>query len=622
MCGIAGGLSYQSNYFPSRESIEDFSAPLKFRGPDDSGLLFEQFDEAFLTLAHKRLSIIDLTKGGHQPMKSSSGQSLITFNGEIYNYQELRELLTKAGFVFKTNSDTEVILNGYECWGIDKLMSLIDGMFAFAIFDKKERNLILARDRFGKKPLYYYHIKAKSQLAFSSDIRSFNFIGINKTFNNYSFGYFLSEQSTPQEQSIWNEINKVVEGTYLKFDINGIESFKYWNLDYQNTNLNISRDLLLEETERLLLASVRKRLVSDVRVSALLSGGVDSSIVVAMMATLSKERVKTYSVGFEDDNFNELAYARKVAKKYDTDHSEIIMKASDLSIIDTLIDEFGEPFADSSMIPTYLVSNAISKYDKVALSGDGGDEMFAGYYEYYLVHKLSQIKIFKPFERLIQFVSQHNNSYGIGLISKLLELSKLKKHQLLNRNYSFTNSELKELTFNNLDISNSVDNEHLRIYTMYGQGNNTLKSILSSSLHTRLVNDYLVKVDRASMYSSLEIRSPFLDKDLAQYIARQSQKNILSNNEPKSILKEVAERYLPSDILYRKKRGFEIPLESWLKNELKNEVKEVILGGKQNVTSLNYTFIEEMIKKFNEGHLVDKRKIWTLFVFHKWCQLG
>ncbi|MEQ8478577.1 asparagine synthase (glutamine-hydrolyzing) [Fulvivirga sp.] len=623
MCGIAGGISYSGQFFPSKDKIESFARVLQFRGPDYNDCWQKIIGNAYISLSHYRLSIIDLSDTGHQPMSTDAGKSSIVFNGEIYNYRELRKQLENAGQLFKSTSDTEVILKGYETWGLKNLLSRLDGMFAFVLYDKDKDMLILTRDRFGKKPLYYHFDSLKKQLAFSSDIRSFKYLPINRTINHHALGYFFGELSTPRIDTIWNEVKKVPEAHYITYDGVKLGINEYWQLQYSNELRSITRNEIIEKVDCILNKAVTKRLVSDVEVSALLSGGVDSSLVVAMMASNSAQKISTYSVGFEESDFSELKYSKMVAERYNTNHTEIILKPNDLTIIDQLISEFGEPFADSSMLPTYMISKSISQHHKVALSGDGGDEIFAGYYEYYLVHKLSQLGNLRHVYPIAKILSSLLKTYKFQLFEKLIGLSRKPTFSLLNRGYAFDNSELINIFPELDDINSAVDNEHRNVFEQFSKASqNTFKAILSSSLHTRLVNDYLTKVDRSSMYASLEVRSPLLDKDLAEFVAKLPQNQIMFKNEPKSILKEVAEKYLPTDLLYRRKMGFAIPLEQWLKNDLKDNVWEVIMGGKQTMVAMNYDHVEKLIHSFMNGDKVDVRKVWTLYTFHRWCQLS
>jgi asparagine synthase (glutamine-hydrolysing) len=619
MCGIAGFLTFDNHEILPPANRHHFIDPLKFRGPDDRGDWHYQSDSINVSLFHARLSIIDLNPTGHQPMLSADEQVAIVFNGEIYNYKELQHELIKSGFTFKSTSDTEVLILGYMHWGVKKLLEKIDGMFALALFDKKERKLFLARDRFGKKPLYYY--VNNGTLIFSSDIRSFKAINsISFSVNFHALGYFFAEYGTPEEDTVWNEIRKLKPASYLQFNNSGISAYEnYWNLTYSES-CSLNELEIIEKVNSLISQAVKKRLVADVRVSAMLSGGIDSSMVVAKMAEHLSGRVKTYSVGFNEKDFNELPFARQVANKFDTDHTELIIDSHNLEGIDKLILEFGEPFADSSMIPTYLMSKEISKSEKVVLGGDGGDELFGGYDSYYFALKFDQVKKWAPFYPVSRFLAKGFPSYRTEFLERLLRQTQRPDYTLLNRNFSFDSGELKKLV-NKEIFYNAVNDEHERAWKEYAHSSrHQLINVMSVSLRTRLLNDYLVKVDRASMYASLEMRSPFLDKDLVEFAATLRPHQIFKNAEPKSLLKKIASSHFSESFVYRKKMGFGIPIGKWFQGDLIKQLKEVVLGGKQKMIDLNYQYIETLINDHSEGKANRTEELWSLYVFHIWVR--
>jgi len=617
MCGIVGGISFTGEFFPDKTELRVAASYLKHRGPDANGQLLLDDDHISVAFAHTRLSIIDLSPAAHQPMQSRSGKSIITYNGEIYNFRELKDELEASGLSFSTSSDTEVILNGYECWGIEGTLQKLDGMFAFALWDKTKSALYLGRDRFGKKPLYY-HVAGK-RMFFSSDIRSFREVkGINLTVDMHSLGYFFSELSTPREDTIWQEIKKVLPASFMKFDESGMSSCQtYWKLNYTK-DCRLSRQDLLAKTESLFTQAVNKRLVADVRVSALLSGGIDSSLVVAKMVELGMGKLKTYAVGFTDDTFNELPFARQVAEKFGTDHTEIIVEPLNLENVDSLIMEYGEPFADSSMIPTYLISREIAKTEKVVLGGDGGDELFGGYYSHYFARNYDLVKRFGCVYPLAKLVSHIYPSYRTKLLERLLRQTKLPHYTLLNRNMAFSDYELKQLVENDT-FENSLNNEHKSIWdNLTPHSSSDYINVLSASLKTRLLNDYLVKIDRASMFASLEIRTPFLDRDLAEFSATLTPRQLTLKTGTKSILKEISESYFTPEFLRRKKMGFQIPLCELFRGKKSFRLKNLVLGGKQHLVDLNYSFIEKVIDEHINGGADHTHKLWALYVFHVW----
>ncbi|OFY62609.1 MAG: asparagine synthase (glutamine-hydrolyzing) [Bacteroidetes bacterium RIFCSPLOWO2_02_FULL_36_8] len=619
MCGIAGLISFNEGFLVSEESLKRFSECLKYRGPDHEGYLNKQYNNAFLSFAHRRLKIIDLTDAGNQPMLSHSGRTLINYNGEIFNFIELRDELLKEGYSFKSNCDTEVIINAYEAWGLEKTLDIMDGMFAFVLYDISENKLILARDRFGKKPLYYY--RKGNQLAFSSDIRSFHVYPGNLSLNYYSLEYYFQELTTPRSHSVFKNIEKVEAACYYIFSNNGFEKKCYWQLNFtHNTKHNLKE--IINHSDYLLNNAVKKRLIADVTLGIFLSGGVDSGLVTAMASLNSPKPIKTFSVGFTYKPYSELEYASIIAKKYNTEHHEIIITPSDINIIDRLIEEFGEPFADSSMIPTYYVSHFASKTVKTVLSGDGGDELFGGYSTYkviFYLEKLLKLSFSSPFFRLLSKVII---SRRFKLLTKLLSNPLYAKVNVLFRQMGFDDEEMKNLFSQNSEMLGALEFEHLLVFTeSWGLCKDDFSRIQYSIIKNRLINDYLVKVDRASMYNSLEVRLPFLDKDLMSYVATLKKNQILHNGNLKYISKKIAEKYLPLGTIYRDKWGFSIPIEKWFREELRNHAKEVILDSRNFFPGLNLTFVEKIMNEHQNG--VDhSNKLWALYVLHKWMDLN
>lgn len=617
MCGIIGGISFESGFFPDEQELRKGSDFLKYRGPDDGAEIFLDGAVAKVVLGHRRLSIIDLSETGRQPMSSVSGKSFIVFNGEIYNYQLLRRELEEKKFHFQSTSDTEVILNGYECWGIDATLKKIDGMFAFALFDLKENVMILARDPFGKKPLYFFN--GGRRLYFSSDIRSFASVGsIPRDIDLHALGYFFAELSTPFAHTIWKGIRKVNPGAYLVFGSSGIVRYeRYFQLTYTES-CDLDRASIISTTENFLSQAVRKRLIGDVDVGALLSGGIDSSLVVAKMAEHKSGRLKTYSVGFKEESFNELDYARQVARKFNTDHTEIVLRPENLPDIYDLIAEFGEPFADASMVPTYWVSREVAKTEKAVLGGDGGDELFGGYESYHFASKYELLKGYYFLLPLARMLHRFSPTYRTNLLVKALLQARRPMYFLLDRNIGFDRCGLAKLLGSEM-FYDSLDTEHRSIWTEFTtESASDVINLMSASLRTRLHNDYLVKIDRATMRASLEMRSPFLDKQLAEFAATLTSRQLFQGG-PKGILKELALKYFPSEFVQRRKAGFSVPLGEWFKGRLAKDLKEIVLGGKQKLVPLNYEYAEEVINSHCSGKGDHSNKLWALFVFHIWA---
>lgn len=616
MCGIAGILDFNNKIEINKELLEKISEPNKNRGPDSHGFLLKKNDRYNLGFYHNRLSIIDLTKSANQPMLSESRRYLISFNGEIYNYKKLRKTLITIGKSFNSNSDTEVILNAVDAWGIEKCLNTIDGMFAFAIFDLKEHTLILARDRFGEKPLYYS--MSGGFISFSSDIRSFKHLPINKTINNHSLGYYFSEMCTPLNSTIWNEVKKVPPAHYLLINRDKLNKIQYWHLDYRQ-KMRISNEEIAQKTESIIQKSVKKQLTSDVEVGCFLSGGVDSTLISLYASKLYSKKIKTFSVGFKDQKFNELPYAKIVSKKINSDHHELIVDVKSLDPVNKLLEEYGEPFADVSSIPTFYITNFASNYVKVALGGDGGDELFAGYNTYLQALRMQQWANFKTAHKLIKASTFLFNFKKIKYLNGVISKNSSTIGEALFRNIGFNQEEIFKLT-GNYDISFSAHLEHQNlINTAKNYTNNIFDSILHSSVKSRLVNDYLVKSDRASMYNSLELRSPFLDRDLQEFLSKLDYNSLLQKKEKKAITKNLLSKYFSDKFIRRPKQGFEMPISSLIKNEWKKNISEVIFNPNTHV-NLNMNYIEKLLKNHFNGKEDNSKKIWNLYVLNIWTE--
>lgn len=618
MCGIAGAIAWRAAAQCSEAQLKNMAQPLRFRGPDAQGYHLEQFAQTQIAFAHTRLSIIDLSADGNQPMHSSSSQTTIVFNGEIYNYRELRAELVAAGRTMRTQSDTEVLLEGYEHWGIEELLKRIDGMFAFALYCRIHDTLFLARDRFGKKPLYYYH-SAGNQIAFSSDIRSFDHLP--RTLDMQALGYFFTELSTPRIDTIWQEVKRVPAAHFMRCTRSEVAIQRYWQLPYDAT-CTLSRKDILDRTDALLRAAVRRRLVADVRVAAQLSGGIDSSLVVALMAQESGTKISTYSVGFEHDYYNETPFARQVAQQYATDHHELMMRPEDVQVSHDLILEYGEPFADVSMIPSYMISKYISQTEKVVCGGDGGDELFAGYMSYYVAEKLQKVKNFRVFSPLVSVLSRIVPTYRVKFLDTLLRLAKQPEWALLNRNMGFSMEQMRLLApKGHQELHNGLEREHAALWAEYARSQApVLKKLLHASLQTRLLCDYLPKVDRASMYASLEMRSPFLDRQLAEFAFTLTPAQLMQPHGTKSVLKQLAERYLPHSLIYRNKQGFGVPIEDWFRKELRPAFEQLVLQGKQILIPIDYQYVARIFGEHAERRQDHTHRLWALYVFHVWAQ--
>lgn len=621
MCGIAGIIDFKKKNI-NESQLKHMSSFLGERGPDNEGFWIQNY----VGFAHRRLSIIDLSAAGNQPMMDTSETILITFNGEIYNYITLKEELLLVGVKFRTNSDTEVLINGYKTWGIEKLLDKIDGMFAFVIYDLISQKVFLCRDRFGKKPLYYSVVN--EELYFSSDIRSIVPFVPNLELDYESLDFYLSELGVPQPKSIWKNISQVYKSSFISLDLetSAINIKKYWELDF-NSKLSIDFNSAEEKVEQTLIRAILKRTISDVPIGCFLSGGIDSGLIVALLAQNSVERVKTFTVGFEEDDFNELPLAKELSLRYNTEHTEILISPKIETEISDLVEYFGEPFADSSAIPTYYVCREMKKHLTVALSGDGGDELF-GYSNYNYIQKVENFSKKYPNDFLRNSITAYSKiGSRIGIFSENFgAINKLYKERnsgiALIRGMAFLPEEKRELYssgFSNAEPDYTAK-EIQRIWTKY-QSADLTDAIFLASLDTRLLNDYLVKVDRSSMMSSLEVRSPFLDKDLAELAFKLPNEFKLKGDSPKYILKKMAEKHIDKNIFYRKKQGFGIPVKHWLKNELKSMVKDALSHEKIIRRGFfNPEYIAKIIKEHDNNVGNHTHKIWSLFWLELWCQ--
>lgn len=617
MCGICGMV--ERNIDIEKKQLSTMLGFLNERGPDNQNIYINQK----VGLGHSRLSIIDLDKRSNQPF-SSSNKNIIVYNGEIYNFIKVKIELEKNGISFKTASDTEVILEAYQFWGIEKTLEKLDGMFAFCIYDPTINMVLFARDRFGKKPLYYYH--TKNSFYFSSDIRSiWSSNKNNLSIDWQSIDYYFSELSMPQPNTIWKEVKQLKPSHYAILNIgkHTLKSYQYWRLPKPNS-LELNKKEINNRTEFLLEKAIKKRLISDVPLGFFLSGGIDSGLIVAMAAQANSKPIKTFTVSFDNSKMDESKDAERVAEQYGTEHHNIHITADLIEDIDSLIKYTGEPFADSSLLPTFLITKAIKEHVTVAISGDGGDELFGGYNDFGLAYRTdifnarwSDSIIKTPIiwgDKIISRVTNRENfgSYkhyseskgGNHLFRQMgynnLDKKVLYKKKELNQSIGFTESYWKSIWNKNENISIS-------------------ESLMRSSLETRLLNDYLVKIDRGSMINSIEIRSPFLDKELTEFAFSIDFKHKFSNSENKHILRNLAGKYLGTTTRTKQKTGFGIPLHDWLRQELKPWRDELINSFcTRNI--LNENEISTLVKEFDTKRVGHTHRIWSIICLELWFQ--
>lgn len=625
MCGIAGALITSSSTAPTdlHGVVERMVRCIRHRGPDDAGVLAQNG----VGLGHARLSIIDLSAAGHQPMVTEDNRLRIVFNGEIYNFKELRAQLIDRGYAFRSHTDTEVILHGYDLWGTD-VFARLRGMFAIALWDGRKDELVLARDRVGKKPLFYgWH---EGALLFASEIKAIvAWPGFERKPDLQAIHHYLSLQYVPAPWSAFEGIKKVPQASYLVVSRNGqVREQSYWKLPAPREARARPAAELREELVALLDESVRLRMISDVPVGAFLSGGVDSSAVVAMMARHSSGRVKTFCIGFDEADYDERKYARMVAERYDTDHHEMVVRPNAMEILPKLAWHYNEPFADPSAIPTYYVSEIARRHVTVALNGDGGDESFLGYGRYKSCQQSAWIsRIPRSLRRLgtmmAQGIAPDLDRYQIPRVARrwLSYISeKDSRRYAPSIAYYFEQDKAAGYGERLAPFLPSSTLDLLEPY--FEQSPSFVGGAAWADIHTYLPDDLLVKVDVATMAHGLEARSPLLDHTLMEWAARIPASQKMVGGETKSIFKSAMESHLPHEILYRPKMGFGVPIEQWLKTDLKAFAYDTLLSTSARQRGL---FKEEHVRTMLDEHCSGLRlhhtRLWALLMLELWFRM-
>lgn len=621
MCGIAGGISKNID----RSVIDKMTDSLSHRGPDGRGVFVDEKDDVFL--GHRRLSIIDLSESGNQPMASENGNFLITYNGEVYNYKEIKNELERKGYKFKSNSDTEVVLYSYIEWG-DECVERFHGMFAFAIWDKSGKELILFRDRFGAKPLYYYF--NGNDFIFASELKAIcQFPNFKKEIDFNTLALYFQFGCISAPRAIYKNTFKLEQGTILKIDkdLNLIKK-KYWQPEnyFKKENIAKPEKEILDDLENILKRSFDYRMVADVGVGVFLSGGIDSSLVAAILSNnQSGKKLKTFSIGFDDPAFNEAGYAKEVAKNLGTEHHEHYISSKDIvDIIPKYADIFDEPFGDSSGLPTYLLSKFTRDSGvKVALSGDGGDELFYGYSKYEAINKINKLPNSLRWiaqkslnmagsSSAAKFLSGHTNSRGkLDKLINALGGKNLENIFQLAGSY-WSREEIRSMLKNGYNLDNNVE-----YYAMSDNLVDSREQMQVWDIENYLTDNILVKTDRATMAAGLEAREPYLDQDILEYIANVSCD--VKFKEPKYLLRQILFKYLPKELFNRPKTGFQPPLGEWLRGDLREYIDYYLNANKlKNDDILNSAFVGKMIDKYYQGKYVNPEKLWLLLNFQIW----
>ncbi len=623
MCGITGYIA-NNGQAVDRSIIERMNAAIEHRGPDDDGF----FVDEHAALGMRRLSIIDVA-GGKQPIHNRDRTKWIVFNGEIYNFQEIRDDLEQRGHEFYTRSDTEVIIHLFDEYGpacVDRLR----GMFAIAIWDTVEKTLFLARDRVGKKPLLY-SLQSNGDLVFGSEFRALlAHPSVSREVDLAAIDSYLSYLCVPAPQTAFKSIRKLEPGHWLLWKNGEIETHRYWLPDFSK-KISITQKEAIDETTRLVREATKMRLISEVPLGAFLSGGVDSSIVVALMAEESDKPVKTFSIGFDEQDFSELKYAKRVAEHVGAEYNEFIVRPNALEVLPILVEHYGEPYADSSAIPTYYVAKETRKHVTVALNGDGGDESFAGYERY------AAMKLAERYQRIPAIFRKPIIEKAIGMlpsseltrsrirdVKRFIKAAELSKTNRYFRWVTAFDQAGKEEIYTDqfaAEVAGRKASQFLDDWFTQANGSSILDAALLTDQMTYLPNDLLVKVDIATMANSLEARSPFLDHKVIEFAASLPPGMKMRGYQTKSLLKKVAARLVPKEVVYRRKMGFGVPIGKWFRGEMKEFLMEILLSER----SLTRGIVKpDVIKRFVVEHTSGERdhsfQLWAFLMLELWFQ--
>lgn len=612
MCGIAGFIDRTYTHDEAERLLDRMCQVIRHRGPDEQGIWAG--DGAGLGM--RRLSIIDLS-GGHQPIFNEDQSVLVVFNGEIYNYQSLKQSLQARGHQFATNSDTEVIVHAYEEYG-DECVTHLRGMFVFALWDRKQQRLLAARDRYGKKPFNYYW--DGQRLIFGSEIKSLLEASIPREVDPIALDEYLVYRYVPTPLTMFKNVKKLPAAHVLIYENGQISIKRYWELPFTPTNHD-DEVTALARIRALLKEAVQIRLMSEVPLGAFLSGGVDSSVVVGFMSQLMSQPVKTFSIGFEEDEYSELPYARKVAQHFHTDHHEFIVKYDLVSVLPQLVWAFDEPFGDSSMLPTYFVSKLAREHVTVVLSGDGGDEIFAGYNQYrreYLIHRIPS-----PVRALLSYGSSFMPD-GMRGKQRLATWRKDYGTRHIEAGMLFPDYgriELYTPDFYEQVCDHHPFERHLELYRSVRHLDVTA-AMQSVDVRAYLADDILVKVDKASMFNSLETRAPLLDHVLGEYVTSLQPSLRMRHGTQKYLLKKIAAEMIPAEVLNRPKQGFSIPLTQWFRNDVSSYAHDILSSQRSRQRGIfQPQFLQRLLQTDGTTRLRNhSQALWTLLCLELWFQ--
>lgn len=642
MCGIAGFIDTDVSQIDGNKILKNMLEQINHRGPDSSGAYINK--ERGIYIGHVRLSIIDLTDTGHQPMISEDGRWVISYNGEIYNHKAIKdEINNKFSLKWRGSSDTEVLLKSIQVYGLKKAITKSTGMFAFSLWDSKERKLFLVRDRFGEKPLYFSvsHLETKPKITFGSELKIFKQHPSFREVINYEAVYdYFKTMTINGSKTIFKNVHKVNPGEYVEIDLinKSVTETKYWCIGEANVNscyAKLTDNELIDELDIMLNKTIHDQMLADVPVGSFLSGGIDSSLVTSIMQSQSNKQISTFSIGFEDPKYNEAEDAKKIASFIGTNHTELILHPNDaLKIIPNIPNIYNEPFADPSQIPTYLLTSLVSKNIKVALSGDAGDEVFGGYNRHLFMSQywpyLSKIPL--PIRSQLASILPRlvNNKYGrlIGrsfsdkwqaLDSLIVKASRLMKFSSSKDIYQSMISVawdddclfLENIMHDSVIRDIKVDNHDI------------LEYMQAMDIVNYLPNDILTKVDRSAMSVSLETRIPFLDHNIVNFGLNLPKRlkimKTRNNFGTKIILRRLLSKYIPEELTNRKKMGFGIPLQSWISGPLKEWVMDTLTHeSSKKIGIFDHSVIENHLSDHMNGKIDNSEKIWTLLIFYDW----
>ncbi len=643
MCGISGFIIQKSNPSLGLDSLKKMVSTLSHRGPNNRGYWNNISETQFI--GHTRLSIMDLSENGSQPMTSSSGQYVISYNGEIYNHWDIRKQINRLkNTSWNSTSDTETILEAIETFGLIETAKKIHGMFSICIIDKKKNLLHLVRDKFGEKPLYYGFSDAN--FLFASELKSIvSFPNFKKDIDRKSLNYFFNFSYIPEPYSIYKNISKLSPGTVLTLNLNThkIISNEKFNTFCEDDNIQITEENAVEQFDSKINLAIKDSMISDVEVGSFLSGGIDSSLITSVMQSQSSKKIKTFSIVFEDLKYDEKYYSRNISKHLGTDHNEVLISSKDMIDISKKIPEiYDEPFADSSQIPTVLISQFASKKVKVILSGDGADEFYGGYNRYIAFSKMNKFLKYCPYNlrhvlgKIISLIPLNLLTYMEIILGKLF-LQNRSVTQLDDKikklGFIFMNSKtITDIYFSIISLSESTsdllnhENAHSeideikeKISSYFNKDKDLVENVMLADQNMYLTGDILHKVDRASMHFSLETRIPFLNPNIINFSNKLNMNMKIRGNTGKFLLREVLKKYIPEKYINRPKMGFSIPLNEWLKGPLKEWSMD-----KLNLKKIKQEgYLNDMqVKYYLENHLSGKkdfsRELWNIIVFQSW----